>query len=174
MSVLDGFLSFLVFLGPHDVDCSNIEQGLDVRCVVFLDHSRAVASPCRVPCTLLERTTHDERFCGMTGTAPRNRVGGRAIRGAAPFSGPGVASQFPDAWCCVVPHPLRSSVPAQHPNQGSTGRRPPFLGTWIRLSAYRRSSSTNSIGVRRLAKAPIAVINRYGCGRQLGRPRAVV
>ena len=45
------------------------------------------------------RTMRD--FLGMTGTAPRNRAGGRAIRGAAQFSGLGVASQFPDAWCCV-------------------------------------------------------------------------
>jgi hypothetical protein len=74
----------------------------------------------------------------------------------------------------VIPHPLRSSVPAQHPSHGSMGRRSRILGIWIRLSAHRRSSSTNSIGIRRLAKTPIAVINHYGCGRQLGRPQAVV
>ena len=145
-----------------------------MRCVVFLDHSRAVAPPCGVPCTLLHRTTHNERLWGMAVTAPRNRVGGRATRGAAPFSGPGGASQFPDAWCCVIPHPLRSSVPAQHPSHGSTGRRSRISGIWIRLSAHRRSSSTNSIGIRGLAKTPIAVINHYGCGRQLGRLQAFV
>src|SRR5260370_34865376 len=32
------FLPFLVFLGPHDIDRSGVERGLEVRCVVFLDH----------------------------------------------------------------------------------------------------------------------------------------
>lgn len=42
--MLDGFLAFLVFLGPHDVDRSGVERGLDVRRVVFLDHLDASAS----------------------------------------------------------------------------------------------------------------------------------
>src|SRR5262249_12547833 len=29
--------NFFFFSGPHDIDCSGIERGLDVRCV-FLDH----------------------------------------------------------------------------------------------------------------------------------------
>ena|SRR4030081_1993318 len=38
LNVLDGFLAFLVVLGPHNVNCSGVERGLDVRRVVFLDH----------------------------------------------------------------------------------------------------------------------------------------
>jgi len=64
----------------------------------------------------------------MSATAARNRVGGRAIRGAAPFSGPGRASQFPYAWCCVIPHPLRSSLPAQHPQPWFHGQTVPHFG----------------------------------------------
>ena len=39
-----GFLAFLVLLGSHDVDCSGVERGLDVRRVVFLDHLDASAA----------------------------------------------------------------------------------------------------------------------------------
>jgi dipeptidyl aminopeptidase/acylaminoacyl peptidase len=31
LSFLDSFLDFLVFLGPHNVNCSGVERGLDVR-----------------------------------------------------------------------------------------------------------------------------------------------
>jgi len=44
LSVLDGLLAFLVFPGPHDIDCSGVERGLDVRRVVFLDHLHASAA----------------------------------------------------------------------------------------------------------------------------------
>ena len=44
MSVLGCFLAFLVFLGPHNINCSGVERGLDVRRVVFLNHLDAGAA----------------------------------------------------------------------------------------------------------------------------------
>jgi hypothetical protein len=39
-----GFNAFLVFPGPHDIDRGGVERGLDVLCVVFLDHLHARAA----------------------------------------------------------------------------------------------------------------------------------
>jgi len=44
VSALDRFLAFLVFLGPHDINCSGVERSLDVRRIVFLDHLDARAA----------------------------------------------------------------------------------------------------------------------------------
>ena len=38
---------FLTFPGPHDIDCSGVERGLDVHCIVFLDHLHARAAVLR-------------------------------------------------------------------------------------------------------------------------------
>jgi hypothetical protein len=49
--VLDGFLSSLVLLGPHDVDCGGVERSLDVRRIVFFDHLDASSA---VLCDLVD------------------------------------------------------------------------------------------------------------------------